>query len=301
MSLFKSIQANSDIILELNDGGSYRGIFKTYSSKFKYICLIQSVDITTGKKCNGPIRIYETEIESIEVLRTPPQPSDSLDSVQTPEIENESIEGLRTPPQPFDSLESVRTPDGDENNSIDVVTNDLKVVDSDDGSENQLHSECTRSNGHGKSVKPIRMQYGELEEIDTRIRSAVYIPQCDASYHAALDDLRCQEIIGLNIKGARMGRLTRGSVLAMSTPEKIYLFDLILLGSVFPEMKVILESQKPRKVVHDSCFIVDHLTHKYQCQLNGFDDTLVSFAHFTVDQMKDSHAFYDTTGDAHAE
>lgn len=115
----------------------------------------------------------------------------------------------------------------------------------------------------------------EVQEINNKILSAIYITQCDASYHAAVADLQRQEMVGLNIEGARLGRLQPGSLLSISTNTKIYLFDLMMLGRIFKDIKQILEAGKPRKVVHNSALICDHLKNLYKCHLNGFQDTLV--------------------------
>lgn len=119
----------------------------------------------------------------------------------------------------------------------------------------------------------------KLEAIAHQIESAVYIWQCDRKFHDAVEDIKRQHFIGMNIEGADFGRLLAASILSISTPERIYLFDLTLLGKVLPPMKEVLQSSLPRKIVHDSVYVADYLAHRENCQLNSIVDTMVNCSH----------------------
>lgn len=256
MESVKNLSLQSRVYIELNDGECYTGILKAYNQKFKFIELTELTDTVSGQKLDGVQTLYESEIEKIRALDATPS-----DSVKSTESSNED-EQKKCKCNGIKSLHSKRKI----SSSLDVKSIDSEFKSAKEGSsfDEPLESISTT------------IDEDEMQKIDARIRSTVHIAYCDASYHAALDDLRRQEIVGMNIEGARLGRLRHGSLLSFSTNEKIYLFDLKLLGKIFPEMKRILEAEKPRKVVHNSCFIVDHLQHRYKCQLNGIQDTLVS-------------------------
>lgn len=241
MESIKNLSLQSRIHIELIDGDCYVGTLSAYNQKFKFIELIEMANVESKKKLDGAQTYYESEIENIRSLDA--TPSDSVKSaISSTEPEqkyfcNDDIE--------FAQPTSVADPmPYSPNESMDPVTTSI-----DDAEE---------------------------KVINERIRTAVYITHCDVSYHSALHDLESQEIVGLNIEGARLGRLRNGSLLSFCTNEKIYLFDLMLLGRIFPEIKRILEAKRPRKVVHNSSLIVDHLKHRHKCQLNGIQDILVS-------------------------
>lgn len=245
METVKNLSLPCRVYVELTDGECYTGALFAFNQKFKSVELTELSDMESKQKLKGVQTFFESEIEKIEPLdATPSGSSKSSESLTEPE-QKKSRHDDRKSLQPRQS----------ESRKCELK---LDRVDS----------------GLGPITTTI--DDAEMKHIDERIRSAVLIVQCDVSYHQALEDLRRQEIVGLNIEGSRLGRLRFGSLLAFSTMDKIYLFDLKSFGRIFSDMKKILESNKPRKIVHNSCLIVDHLKRQYKCQLNGIQDTLVS-------------------------
>lgn len=265
MESVKNLSPQSCVYIELIGDDCYTGTLKVYNQKFKFVELIDVTDTISAQKLDGAQTFYESEIKTIQALdRTPP------DSVESTESLTES-KRKKSSHNEITSLQSERK----KSSAVDT-----KSMNSTSG-EFKLAKEHSLRNGFHVSMESIATSISEkeLEEIKERIRSVIYISQCDGSYHEALDDLRRQEIVGLNIEGADLGRLKTGTLLSFSTNEKIYLFDMIMLGKMFPEIKRILEAEKPRKVVHNSCLIVDQLKHNYNCQLKSIHDTLVSFTY----------------------
>lgn len=245
MEFVKNLTLPCRVYVELTDGDCYTGTLNAINRKFKSFEFTE-VSVMDGKqKLRGVQTFFESEIEKIEPLdATPSNSSKSSESLTEPEQKKSR----------HDDVQSLQ-PRQSESSKIELKS---EQVDSGLGPVTAIIDDA------------------EMKNIDDRIRSAVHIMQCDTSYHQALEDLRRQEIVGLNIEGSQLGRLRKGSLLAFSTTEKIYLFDLMTFGRIFPEIKKILEAEKPRKIVHNSCLIVDHLKRQYKCQLNGIQDTLVS-------------------------
>ncbi|XP_043949776.1 protein Exd1 homolog [Drosophila biarmipes] len=63
---------------------------------------------------------------------------------------------------------------------------------------------------------------------------------------------------------------------AQGTTHETYFFDIKALGSIFPELARILEVEHPRKVVHYSHRIADHMHHKHRLTLGGICDTFMA-------------------------
>lgn len=116
----------------------------------------------------------------------------------------------------------------------------------------------------------------ELESLERKLNEIVYIQQTDAKYHQALRDMRDQRTLSLLVEPSFYGRHQPTSVLAVATAnETVYVFDIRALGNIFKELATILEAKHPRKVVHYSHRIVDHLDYRHRIQLGGICDTFV--------------------------
>lgn len=114
------------------------------------------------------------------------------------------------------------------------------------------------------------------EHIGKLASTVIYISQCDCKYFAAIEDLRYQEHIGMRTDHMR-GRLNvKQPLISMCTSNAVYLFDILRIGKIPKELKAILESEQPRKIIFDSSLTADYLTHIEHCELNGILDVLVS-------------------------
>lgn len=114
------------------------------------------------------------------------------------------------------------------------------------------------------------------DHIEKLASTVIHIVQCDSQYYAAIDDLKYQDHIGMRADHM-FGRLNRiQPLISMCTSNSVYLFDILRIGKIPKELKAILESQLPRKIIFDSSLIADYLTHIERCELNGVLDVLVS-------------------------
>uniref|UniRef100_A0A6P4DWT1 Protein Exd1 homolog n=1 Tax=Drosophila rhopaloa TaxID=1041015 RepID=A0A6P4DWT1_DRORH len=120
------------------------------------------------------------------------------------------------------------------------------------------------------------LSHDELESLNKKLTRVVYIQQTDATYHRALNDIRDQSSISLMVEPSFYGRHQVTSVLAVATANETYIMDIKAIGSIYPEMAKILEADQPRKIVHYSHRISDHLRHKHGIILAGVCDSFVA-------------------------
>lgn len=149
----------------------------------------------------------------------------------------------------------------------------------------------------------------ELELINEQLNKVVCITQTDQKYHKALADIRVQPVVALIMEPVDFGRAHRTSVMVLATFQTVYIFDIIALGSIFREMKQLLEAERPRKVVHYSHKLVDHLKNQHGVKLGGIFDTFVAVSIVrgikepmtlieAVEKMMNvSHIFFDSETD----
>lgn len=225
----------------------------------KYLSLQSRVfiELICGEKYTGTLKALNQKFKSVEL-------NDVID-----EATNRKVCGTQTFYE--SEIDSIRPLDATPMASVDSAESTKSLSDSASAEANPIFE-----------LIPTTIDDAEEKEINGKIVSAIYIVQCDASYHTAVADLQRQEMVGMNIEGAGLGRLQPGSLLSFSTNAKIYIFDLKLLGRIFKDMEQILAAEKPRKIVHNSALIRDHLKCRYKCQFNGFQDTLVGFLFYQI-------------------
>ncbi|EDW41336.1 protein Exd1 homolog [Drosophila sechellia] len=116
----------------------------------------------------------------------------------------------------------------------------------------------------------------ELENLEKQLDRIVLIYQVDTTYHRALKDIKDQKIISLLVEPSFYGRHQPTSILVVATGNGTYIFDIKALGLIFLELAKILEADQPRKVIHYSHRIADHLLHRHRISLGGIFDTFVA-------------------------
>lgn len=125
--------------------------------------------------------------------------------------------------------------------------------------------------------KHLKISEKECEEFIKISKKYIYINQVDKSFHNALEDLYQYNYIGVSTDGATMGRKCKMPFLVLSTPQQIYIFDTqVMQYHAFDAgIKKLLESETPKKIVHDSRKISDCLYHKHNVKLQSVFDTQV--------------------------
>ncbi|KAH8366728.1 hypothetical protein KR084_004609, partial [Drosophila pseudotakahashii] len=141
-------------------------------------------------------------------------------------------------------------------------------------------SEGNDSFSSALEVPPINVRFplakGEVESLENKLDRIVWIQQTDSKYHKALEDMRDQTSISLLVEPSFYGRHQATSVLAVATAHETYIYDIKALGRIFPELAKILEAEQPRKVVHYSHRIADHMHHQHGLTLGGICDSFVA-------------------------
>ncbi|XP_075164598.1 piRNA biogenesis protein EXD1 [Haematobia irritans] len=134
----------------------------------------------------------------------------------------------------------------------------------------------------------IQLSALDFQILQTQYDSMVYITQTDHKYHKALADIRTQSVIGLLIDPIQTARHRKTSLIITATSRNIYIFDMISLGRIFKEFRLILEAERPKKAVHFSHRIVDHFKHRHDLELAGIFDTFVAYCMITGDKSNKS-------------
>ncbi|XP_064481629.1 piRNA biogenesis protein EXD1-like [Ornithodoros turicata] len=104
------------------------------------------------------------------------------------------------------------------------------------------------------------------------------VDEMDETFHEALNVLKNQTVIGIGYDGFKIGRSGCLSLLAVSTADTVYLFDILVLkNDPFDQgLKEILESKDIEKVIHGCRQISDCLYHLFQVELDNIFDTQVA-------------------------
>ncbi|XP_073965884.1 piRNA biogenesis protein EXD1 [Choristoneura fumiferana] len=123
----------------------------------------------------------------------------------------------------------------------------------------------------------LKISEKECEVIVNISKKYIFINQVDNSFHEALEDLNQYSFISISCDGASMGRKCKMPFLVMATPQQIYIFDIeVMQYHAFDGgLKKILESEHPKKIVHDCRKLSDCLYHKHNVKLTSVFDTQV--------------------------
>lgn len=177
-------------------------------------------------------------------------------------------------------------------NSIDLVTkkkrnNEQTFISSEIKSVQRIIQDISDTNSTNEmsssaSIKKKIFSERETEQINWLIETAVCIIGRDDVYYGAIKAIKYEQCIGLRFEDQTKLDSNGQSLLALCTTEKVYLFDILQMKQLFPELKEILQSKSPQKIVFDSSAICDYLWQIEKCKLNGFSDLMVRKINFCV-------------------
>lgn len=168
-----------------------------------------------------------------------------------------------------------------------ISLNGVKVNGKDEKCENVCHyynSEVDKiikvkeSEDSNQVKKILRIPQREVEDIIIVSKRYSFINQVDVSFHDALKDLSNFSYIAVSTDGASMGRKSKMPFIVLSTPQQIYIFDIqVMQYKAFDGgLKALLESETPKKIVHDCRKLSDCLFHKHNVTLKSVFDTQVN-------------------------
>ncbi|XP_072941969.1 piRNA biogenesis protein EXD1 [Epargyreus clarus] len=123
----------------------------------------------------------------------------------------------------------------------------------------------------------LKITQKECEDIIKVSKKYIFINQVDAQFHGACKDLNDYNYIAVSNDGAGMGRKCQMPFLVMATPHQIYIFDIQVMQyhAFTAGLRKILESDSPKKIVHDCRKLSDCLSHKHNVKLASVFDTQV--------------------------
>ncbi|XP_055694793.1 piRNA biogenesis protein EXD1-like [Lutzomyia longipalpis] len=164
----------------------------------------------------------------------------------------------------------------------DIISIHRFANNSEDVKEHNSSSESTISNSNNISVV---LTEEEVQNIQMIICNFEYITQIDKKYFQAIEELKAQAFvcgkIAVDVIGGRKGRFSRGSLLILGSPRRIYVVDLMNLGKIPCEVKELLEARKPQKIIHDSCALNDYFLN-HGITLSTVSDTWIAHTSVTA-------------------
>lgn len=114
-----------------------------------------------------------------------------------------------------------------------------------------------------------------LTQVSNKLRNYKFIERFDHTYHDAIATMESESFIGLCIPGVERGRFSTKSLIACSTSDSIFIFDIVVMGRIETDLKNILESDVPKKIIHNAGPTADYLFHVEKINLKGVFDTMV--------------------------
>lgn len=241
-----SLKLGQLLLVETNAGELLVGTLKSINNKYLMIELDNVRDIKTNYTYQSSQILAYTQMKNIKLMlneNVNEKPNKSSSETDTDSITDKLKFCQLTPPET---------------------------------EENQSHSSKEQNDSLSIQLSAI-----DLQLLQTQLDNLIFITQTDHKYHKALHDIRSQSIIGLLIDPINMARNCKTSLLAFSTPQNIYIFDMLALGKIFKELRLILEAERPRKAIHFSHKIADHLKYRHNIVLKGIFDTFLAYCVIT--------------------
>jgi hypothetical protein len=116
----------------------------------------------------------------------------------------------------------------------------------------------------------------EYDTLNSLADHAVFIDYFDSCFNKAVETIKNESLVGIDVKVTNSSRHQEITLLSMSTQTCVYQFDILKLGMAAFDagLRSILES-KIQKVIHNSRLSSGCLHHKYSVRLDNVFDTQV--------------------------
>nr|CAD7412991.1 unnamed protein product [Timema poppensis] len=236
-------------LLVKTDMGVVEGDFFAMNSEHTKISLKNVATYPEGKKMSGLVNFFKNEVIDVLLLEAA---LDTKKKVLIPEDTFLMKNILSQPVQQKIHTEQLNNPTSHKN-----IRNSQNPV-----------------NRH-PSVLPT-----EISAYLKIAHSYSYFDDVDKSFSTTVETLMREPFIALDYDGAENGRRSDIRLLIIASPKKIFLFDILTMGSAAFDsgLRKILETPNVKKIVHDCKNIGDSLQHKYDVTLNNvFDTQAVAF------------------------
>ncbi|KAE8587697.1 hypothetical protein XENTR_v10022072 [Xenopus tropicalis] len=198
-------------------------------------------DLATGKMIPGAQLLFGYTILNVELQK-------DLEEVPVKQSEEQTTEEREQAPT--------------EQDHIDDGSQDAERTQSDTGKPQDLRT---------RTLQVIKLSVDE-EEVEYTI-----IDQFQPIFGPAIHHLQNQKVISIGAVGQNICRHGKLSWLQFATKSRVYLFDVLVLGSkVFKNgLQMVLEDTGILKVIHDCRWLGDILSYQYGIILNNVFDTQV--------------------------
>lgn len=243
---------------------------------------IQNVrDIKTNVAYNTAQILYLKQIKRLQILEDEKNPNEKPQTAKHNEIfSNVQIKTNSMPIRVARHKQKRVSSSPSDNSSQSCsssTTNNLELIEDNFGSALSLSSSSLENECIKNLPTKHRMSNLEIDQLNQLMNNYCYIKQTDTKYHEALEDLRSHAVVGLLMLPHDAGRHQKASIIAMATSQNTYLFDMQALGKIPNDLKALLNANRPRKAVHYSHFVQDHLHNCQNSNLNGVFDTFVAY------------------------
>lgn len=128
------------------------------------------------------------------------------------------------------------------------------------------------------NVSTIPINFNQWTALENLIYNYKYIKLVDCHFHEAIDDLRSCNVVGLSHEGpvnGEMGRLRDITIITLSTPKTVYIFDVAFLQEI-KGLKKVLSNAGIVKVMYNSKSLADHLCHEHNIELKCVFDVMLA-------------------------
>lgn len=165
-----------------------------------------------------------------------------------------------------------------------VFSNDIKRI-------RILKRSATNDSPQKQIVQDEKVSSKELERLKILAKSYELLTSCNKQYMNAIASLERQIYVGLMAESIDE-KIKLIHVLAVTTPQKIYMFDLISIGGVPSDLKQLLENDRIKKITLDTDNLNSYLNHDCGIELKGLFDLQVLYNHqFKLDYVN-IHFYY---------
>jgi len=118
-------------------------------------------------------------------------------------------------------------------------------------------------------------EWDNIKRLRPESRKFHYITT-EAQSEKLAEDIKAEIVVGVDLKGVKLGRRGRITYLAIAWPGSIACMDIEQLGGIPPWTKSILENKEVTKVMHDCRGDTENLYYQFNIKLKGVFDTTVA-------------------------
>lgn len=157
------------------------------------------------------------------------------------------------------------------------IINTTRLGSIDDKTESNPPKPSVLPSTRSEPIRSTHMPPDQFKRIITGIDDAILIDRMGSKYREAMQLLRKTDSFAVSISANVRASASVISLISICTEDlRIIQLDIMSMGRVPTELKILLEARVPRKVMHNSPIAAYILESKCDVKLNGIFDTLVN-------------------------